>query len=60
MTNKNKIKQKMAQVLFENDAFNMLTSKLFEDILNNPKNNFKIIQAIYKRQSEIRQQATNY
>ena len=60
MTNKNKGKQRMAQILFENDAFNMLTSKLFEDILNNPKNNVSIIQAIYKRQSEIRQQITNY
>ena len=60
MLNKNKAKQRMAQILFENDAFNMLTSKLFEDILNNPKNNVSIIQAIYKRQSEIRQQITNY
>jgi len=60
MTNKNKAKQRMAKVLFENDAFNMLTSKLFEDILNNSKNKVKIMQAIYKRQSEIRQQATNY
>ena len=60
MTNKNKAKQKMAKVLFENDAFNMLTSKLFEDILNNPKKKVEIIQAIYKRQSEIRQQITNY
>jgi hypothetical protein len=59
MTNKNKAKQRMAQVLFENDAFNMLTSKLFEDILNNSKNKVRIMQAIYKRQSEIRQQATN-
>jgi len=59
MTNKNKIKQKMAKVLFENDAFNMLTSKLFEDILNNPKKKVRIIQAIYRRQSEISEQATN-
>lgn len=59
MTNKNKAKQRMAQILFENDAFNMLTSKLFEDILNNPRNNVSIIQAIYRRQSAIRQQATN-
>ncbi len=59
MTNKNKAKQRMAQVLFENDAFNMLTSKLFEDILNNPRNNVSYAQAIYRRQSEIRQQATN-
>ena len=59
MTNKNKAKQRMAQILFENDAFNMLTSKLFEDILNNPRNNVSIIQAIYRRQSEISEQATN-
>jgi len=59
MTNKNKAKQKMAQVLFENDAFNMLTSKLFENILNNPRNNVSYAQAIYRRQSAIRQQATN-
>jgi len=59
MTNKNKGKQRMAQILFENDAFNILTSKLFEDILNNPRNKFSIIQAIYKRQSEIYQQAIN-
>ena len=59
MTNKNKAKQRMAQVLFENDAFNMLTSKLFEDILNNPRNNVSIIQAIYRRQSEISEQAIN-
>jgi len=49
----------MAKVLFENDAFNMLTSKLFEDILNNPKKKVRIIQAIYRRQSEISEQATN-
>jgi len=59
MTNKNKAKQRMAQVLFENDAFNMLTSKLFEDILNNPRNNVSYRQAIYRRQSKIYQQATN-
>lgn len=59
MTNKNKAKQRMAQILFENDAFNMLTSKLFEDILNNPRNNVSIIQAIYRRQSEISEQAIN-
>ena len=59
MTNKNKAKQRMAQVLFENDAFNMLTSKLFEDILNNPRNNVSYAQAIYRRQSKIYQQATN-
>ena len=59
MTNKNKGKQRMAQILFENDAFNMLTSKLFEDILNNPRNNVSIIQAIYRRQSEISEQAIN-
>lgn len=59
MTNKNKAKQRMAQILFENDAFNILTSKLFEDILNNPRNNVSYAQAIYKRQSEIYQQAIN-
>ena len=59
MINKNKAKQRMAQILFENDAFNMLTSKLFEDILNDPRNNVSYAQAIYRRQSEIRQQATN-
>ena len=59
MTNKNKAKQRMAQALFENDAFNMLTSKLFEDILNNSKNKAGIMQAIYRRQSEICEQATN-
>ena len=59
MTNKNKGKQRMAQILFENDAFNILTSKLFEDILNNPRNNVSYAQAIYKRQSEIYQQAIN-
>lgn len=59
MTNKNKAKQRMAQVLFENDAFNMLTSKLFEDILNHPRNNVSYRQAIYRRQSEIYQQAIN-
>ena len=59
MINKNKAKQRMAQILFENDAFNMLTSKLFEDILNNPRNNVSIIQAIYRRQSEISEQAIN-
>jgi hypothetical protein len=59
MTNKNKGKQRMAQILFENDAFNMLTSKLFEDILNNTRNNVSYAQAIYKRQSTIRQQAIN-
>ncbi len=59
MTNKNKARQRMAQVLFNNDAFNMLTSKLFEDILNDPRNNVSYIQAIYRRQSEIYQQATN-
>lgn len=59
MINKNKAKQRMAQILFENDAFNMLTSKLFEDILNNTRNNVSYAQAIYKRQSTIRQQAIN-
>ena len=59
MTNKNKSRQRMAQVLFNNDAFNMLTSKLFEDILNDPRNNVCYAQAIYRRQSEIYQQATN-
>lgn len=59
MTNKNKAKQRMAQILFENDAFNILTSKLFEDILNDPRNNVCYAQAIYRRQSEIYQQATN-
>jgi len=59
MTNKNKAKQRMAQILFENDAFNILTSELFKDILNNSKNKVGIMQAIYKRQSEIYQQAIN-
>ena len=59
MTNKNKARQRMAQVLFNNDAFNMLTSKLFEDILNDPRNNVSYAQAIYRRQSKIYKQATN-
>jgi hypothetical protein len=59
MTNKNKAKQRMAQVLFENEAYPMLTSGLFDDILFNVYNNVRYIQAIYQRQSKIRQQATN-
>jgi len=47
-----KPKQRMAQVLFENDAFTMLTSKLFNDILN-----VKYTQEIYQKQSELRQKA---
>jgi hypothetical protein len=50
MTNKNKAKQRMAQILFENDAFNMLTSKLFNDLINK---NYS--QAIYQKQSVLRE-----
>ena len=52
MTNKNKAKQRMAQVLFENDAFNMLTSKLFNNLINK---NYS--QAIYQKQSALRELA---
>ena len=52
MTNKNKAKQRMAQILFENDAFNMLTSKLFNNLINK---NYS--QAIYQKQSALRELA---
>lgn len=50
MTNKNKAKQRMAQVLFENDAFDMLMSKLFSNLINK---NYS--QAIYRKQSVLKE-----